>query len=109
MTDISPGDEVTVTITGTITELIGQYGFEMLLPDGVTHTTQWMRPNVKVTVLRPDRPTRRELWERHQILGIEGAQVWCYCRKIFHATRPLYSLQSHANHLLEELTKWEES
>ncbi len=109
MTAISPGDEVTVTITGTVTSLMGETGFEMVYPDGRTYRAWYLHPDVKVTVLRPDRPTRREVWERHQILGIEGAQVWCYCRKSFHATRPLYSLQSHANHLLEELTKWEEN
>lgn len=109
MTDISPGDEVTVTITGTVTELVGQYGFEMLLPDGVTYTTQWMRPDVKVTVLRPDRPTRREVLEQHHdwkslMLGT----VWCVCGDRI-ADEMRAGQAAWISHLDAVLTKWEES
>lgn len=107
MTSISPGDEVTVTITGTaysfttgrlhvVTEARGRATF---------HTDD---PDVKVTVLRPDRPTRSEVLRAHSgWTGLYGGSAWCDCGdKITEDMKT--GDDAHAAHLDAVLTKWEE-
>lgn len=115
MTAISPGDEVTVTITGTVESIAGRagaqsYWFGLLTPAGRRFGGLPNRdPDVKVTVLRPDRPTRREVLEQHATWsGLYGGSAWCKCKKKITEYSELADV-AHLDHLDAVLTKWEEN
>lgn len=106
MSTISPGDEVTVTITGTATELHRNYGEWFSLSTGdVLIDVPTTDPNVKVTVLRPDRPTRREVLachtQRFDRMGVGSCRCGDWSPDLHSGT--------HAGHLDAVLTKWEDA
>lgn len=115
MTAISPGDEVTVTITGTVESIAGRagaqsYWFGLVTPDGRRFGGLPNRdPAVKVTVLRPDRPTRREVLEDHHgWTSLMLGTVWCVCGDRI-ADEMRAGQAAWISHLDAVLTKWEDS
>lgn len=101
MTAISPGDEVTVTITGTVDRWMPNVHFLRIeRQDGQFQSFATWGPDVKVTVLRPDRPTRREVLEQHPERSLRGGMWQCKgCGRY---------ADDWAQHLDAVLTKWEE-
>ena len=71
MTTVNPGDEVTVTITGTADDYYSAP--QVRTPMG--SVIDWFEddPDVKVTVRRPDRPTRREVLACHPAVRPYGS------------------------------------
>ena len=103
MTTVNPGDEVTVTITGTADDYYSAP--QVRTPMG--SVIDWFEddPDVKVTVRRPDRPTRREVLachtQRFDRMGVGSCRCGDWDPDLHSGT--------HAAHLDAVLTKWEEN